>query len=179
MKGNCCDSPANRPIGIYAPLWYRGLQEDYLEGAILDLLSPASRMAVIKPPAHDRLLSAIRNITRNLSQANLSTLSFELEDGLTADYWSERVMEERSLITRAEAGEFVERKRRGAALLKELSDKLSAENKAPLLVLFKCQKSERLNLPEFKRRLPKLVAEAAKYGWSVDDYLHEVKGIKM
>ena len=43
-------------IRIHAPVWHRGIQEDFVEGAIIDLLSPASRMAVIKPPTRDRRL---------------------------------------------------------------------------------------------------------------------------
>jgi hypothetical protein len=39
-----------RNLRVHAPLWYLGLQADFLEGSILDLTSPASRLAVNMPP---------------------------------------------------------------------------------------------------------------------------------
>ena len=37
-------------LRIHVPMWHRGIQEDFVDGAVMDLISPASRLAVVKPP---------------------------------------------------------------------------------------------------------------------------------
>ncbi|KAK4954481.1 hypothetical protein LTR10_007912 [Elasticomyces elasticus] len=38
-----------RSLQIHVPIWRHGVNHDYIEGAIMDLASPVSRLAVIKP----------------------------------------------------------------------------------------------------------------------------------
>jgi len=158
-----------RNIRIYAPLWHCGIQEDFLEGAILDLTSPASRMAVIKPPAYDRLLSAITSSVQRLGQAGqLTSLSLDIEHGKMADLWTERYHAARTLISTSDAGEYVDRKRKGVELLERAVEKLAMKPKLTVYVdstiTAKCIKGA-------SEKLPTLVREAEKYGWEVDPVL--------
>lgn len=61
-------------------MWHRLIQEDFVEGAMMDSLSPATRMGVIKPAARDRVVSAIQNAVHLLSPT-IKTVAFELVDG--------------------------------------------------------------------------------------------------
>ena len=162
-------------IGIHCPLWHRGVQEDFVEGAVVDLLSPASRMAVIKPPPHDRLLSAIRHACHTLLDANLVNLSLDLENGLAADYWSSRYTNDKRMISIAEAEEFFERKIKGIELLRQVSEVLATTQTRPVLGLFTPSRSSPPDKKEFRRRLPGLKIEAEKYGWTVHPTLKELR----
>lgn len=113
--------PANvghlRYIRIHAPLWHRGIQEDFVEGAILDLTSPASRLGVVKPAARDRLLSAIKSSVQALLEAGqLEVLSLDLEHGMVTDRWTGRYSNDRQLIAISDAEEHVIRKQQGIEL---------------------------------------------------------------
>ena len=160
-------------IRIHAPLWHRGPQEDFVEGAIVDLLSPASRLALIQPPAHDRLLSAIQHSAHALTNADsLISLSLDLENGMIADYWSGRYVNEKRLINMSEAEEYVERKTKGIAALKALSDQLvSKHNHSPFMTLHHASSTITPDLKEFRQRLASLDMEAEKYGWRIDPHL--------
>ena len=134
-------------------MWHRSVQEDFLEGALIDTLSPASRLAVIKPPPHDRLLSAVRHVVQVLSQSTkLTKLVFNLENGLGADYWCDRMTRDRKLISVADADEFVNRKREGIALLKQVSDLLATRGERPLFRIVQYSKDALHDKEEFQRR---------------------------
>ena len=137
---------------------------------MIDSLSPATRMAVIKPSARDRVLSAIQNAIESLS-ANLKTMQIELENGNQVDNWSGRYIDEKRMMAVSEAEEHVHRKSKGVAMLKVLSELLVFRSKRPVMKVCRLPTSSS-GLKEFqKQQLPSLVAEAQKYGWQVDDGL--------
>lgn len=160
-------------LRVHAPMWHRSIQEDFVEGTLVDLLSPASRMAVIKPPPHDRLLSAVRHTVIALLGSNLTHLPLDLGNGLDADYWSGRLANDRKLISLAEVEEFVLRKQEGIALLKQLSDKLAATHHARPLLHLRQFSSDAADYTDFRMRFARVRLEADKYGWRVDSRLRE------
>ena len=158
---------------VHVPLWHRGVKEDFVEGTLIDLLSPASRMAVIKPPPHDRLLSAVKNAVHKLLLSNLKTLSLDLENGLEGDYWCGRLANDTKMISIAEAEEFVERKLEGMVLLSQLSNMLVRSFERPVLRLCRTfnEVDASYDMQAFHKRRVKVEAEAEKYGWRVDSKL--------
>lgn len=170
--------PANigklRSIGIHAPLWHRGMQEDFVEGAMLDLTSPASRLAVVTPAPRDRLLSAVKTCTQVLAKAgSLENLSIDLEHGMTTDRWIGRYSNDRQMIAVGDAEEHVARKQHGIELLKKLTQSLDSAT-APVLSLHHPSPSAKIqkhDLSEFRMRLSGVIREAQKYGWEVDQHL--------
>ncbi|PIA93770.1 hypothetical protein CB0940_04020 [Cercospora beticola] len=161
-----------RSLEIHVPLWHRGMQEDYLEGAILDLTSPASRLGVVLPTARDRLLSAITFCVHALLKANnLSNLLLILEHGLATDRWIGRHTNDRQLIPLAEAEELVARKQQGIAILQELAQLVKTKAIRLHVQHVGASKIQEYDKKEFKQRLPGLKKEAEKYGWVVDQAL--------
>ncbi|KAH9815697.1 hypothetical protein Tdes44962_MAKER00945 [Teratosphaeria destructans] len=170
-----------RKLRVHAPLWHRGPQEDYAEGAILDLTSPASRFAVMKPPARDRLLAAIRSSVRHLCpnpgpnpSTALAQLTLDLEHGPMADLWAGRCPSETSLITVSQAEEYIARQRHGVELLRTLSRGMT--ERPSLHVYYTTGKPHNLEIRGLREHLPALRAEAAKYGWDVDGTLRQKRG---
>ncbi|KAK4550157.1 hypothetical protein LTR36_003124 [Oleoguttula mirabilis] len=150
-----------RSINIHAPLWHLGVHEDYAEGAILDLTSPASRMAVIKPPAADRLLAAIQSSVDSLLQGgSLTTFTLDLNRTWMADFSSERY--NKTLITMSDAKEFGIRKQKGIELLKRLSEALPT--KPVLIVRVPGRPQWGAGEESLRKAIPLVVAEAEKYG---------------
>ncbi|EME79201.1 uncharacterized protein MYCFIDRAFT_199038 [Pseudocercospora fijiensis CIRAD86] len=161
-----------RRVDIHAPLWHRGVQEDYVEGAMLDLTSPASRMAIVTPPHQDRLLSAIKSSLQAL-RGNLTHISFTLEHGMATDRWTGRYTSDRQLIAIGDAEDHVKRKQEGMSLLKDFGKSLAT---APILHLHHPNPSAKIqkhDKAEFRSRLPGVKQEAGKYGWQVDSQLKE------
>lgn len=150
-----------RSITIHGPLWHLGMHEDFVEGAILDLTSPASRMAVIKPPASDRLLSAIQSSVNHLLQSgNLTKLALELSQSFVQDFTSQR--ESKTLITMSDAEACFSRKRDGIELLKCLSEALPNE---PALQLRAPGRPEWGAYTDLSMEiLQEVMTEAEKYG---------------
>ncbi|KAF2771817.1 hypothetical protein EJ03DRAFT_9458 [Teratosphaeria nubilosa] len=166
-----------RKLRIHVPLWHRGPQADFAEGAILDLTSPASRFGVMKPPARDRLLAAIRSSVKQLCQSpasntstSLTQLTLDLEHGQMADLWASRCTSETSLVNISQAEEYVTRKRQGIELLHKLSCGMS---KRPLLYVYTTGKMNNVEIRGMRETLPALRVEAAKYGWDVDGMLRQ------
>ncbi|KAK4498944.1 hypothetical protein PRZ48_009455 [Zasmidium cellare] len=161
-----------RNIHIHTPLWHRGVQEDFVEGAILDLTSPASRLGVVKPASRDRLLSAIRSTVQALLKAGqLERFKIDLEHGMVTDRWTGRYSNDRHLIAASEAEESVVRKRQGIELLKKLSECVSLKAKPRLTVHHPTATTAKYDLSEFRSRLAGVIREAEKYGWTVDQHL--------
>ena len=136
---------------------------------MIDSLSPATRMGVIKPPARDRLVSTIQNAVHLLSPS-LRTLVLELQNGVEADCWSGRYVDDKRMITASEAEENVYRKTRGVALLKGLSEGLTESIIRPILRVRRLPKSSK-GAKEFQKQIPSMMTEAKKYGWQVDTVL--------
>ncbi len=114
-----------RSLEVHVPLWHQGLTHGYIEGAILDLASPVSRLAVIKPPARDRLLAAVEQCVFILQQAGQLT-DFKpriRRSGRLADDWIGQVTDIRSAST-FQADELVVRKQKGTQLLRQLTETL-------------------------------------------------------
>ncbi|KAM3420119.1 hypothetical protein BST61_g3421 [Cercospora zeina] len=112
-----------RSLEIHVPLWHRGMAEDYLEGALLDLTAPASRFAVVEPFGHDRLLSAITSSVHALRKStNLSSVTLILDHGLITDRWIGRHINDSQLISLSEAEQAVTRKQSGIKSLQELAE---------------------------------------------------------
>lgn len=130
-------------------------------------------MAVIKPPPHDRLLSAVRNVVQKLLQSDLKALSVDLENGLEGDYWCGRLANDRKMIPIAEAEEFVERKLEGIVLLQQLSNMLVSSHERPVLRLCRSfnEADAFYDTKASDKRRVKVEAEAQKYGWRVDSKL--------
>ena len=164
-------------IRVHAPLWYLGIHEDFVEGANIDLLSPASRLAVIKPPARDRLVSAIQAVKSGLHNSpNLKSITLELENTLVADHWSGRYVDDHRLISMSEAEEHANRKSEGISLLKDISEVLvNKERRKPVVTLCHPSKSSSSDRKDFEKRLPSLIKEAEKYGWEVDGSLRALR----
>ena len=160
-------------IRISAPLWYRGLQEDYVEGAILDAMSPATRMAVIKPPARDRLLSAVQHSVKTLMGATSLKLAFSLEHPMNADHFTGRYINDKRLISLQDAQRCVDRKSTGVALLKQASDILASRGNRPVLTLCHFSQASKSDRKDFRCRLPGLIKEAREYGWVVHPDLED------
>ncbi|GAB1727558.1 hypothetical protein NU195Hw_g4633t1 [Hortaea werneckii] len=157
-------------IDIHVPMWYLGVQADFVEGAILNLVLPAVKMTVRTPPAHDRLLSAIKSVTGALSHAqNLQHLVLGLEYGRETDIWTERYHTTRSLISASDAEEFATRRKEGTELLHQLSETIPARPK--LRVFDTSANTTRPAKEGFKEELPRIMREAAKYGWVVEENL--------
>jgi hypothetical protein len=161
-------------LQIHPPMWHRLIQEDFIEGAMIDSISPATRMGVIKPPARDRLVSAIQNAVHLLSPS-LRTLVLELQNDIQADYWSGRYVNDKRMVAASEAEEHVYRKAKGVALLKGLSEALAANNNRPTLRVCRQPKSSN-GAKEFQKQIPAMMVEAKKYGWQVDTLLRPVGG---
>lgn len=159
-------------IHITASMFHRGMPEDYVEGAIHDLMSPATRVAVIKPPARDRLLSAIQySICRLMSTSTLESLAIDLEHPMTADLWTGRYVNHKRMISAAEAERHVERKNTAIALLKQASEVLAGKGRRPVLTLYHFSKASRSDVNEFRGKLAGLNMEAENYGWVVSSRL--------
>ncbi|KAI7163562.1 hypothetical protein KC352_g26493 [Hortaea werneckii] len=157
-------------IDIHVPMWHLGVQADFVEGAILNLVLPAVKMTVRTPPAHDRLLSAIKSVTEALSHAHhLQHLVLGLKYGKETDIWTERYHTTRSLISVSDAEEFATRREKGTELLHQLSDTIPARPK--LRVFFTSAYTTRQAKEGFKEELPRMMREAAKYGWAVEENL--------
>ena len=163
-------------IRIAPPMFHRGIQEDYVEGAILDLMSPATRMAVIKPPPRDRLLSAIKHsVTKLMEAGSLETMNVDLEHPMASDLWSGRYVNDKRLINVAEAERHVERKAAGVALLMQASEALAAKGNRPVLTLYHFAKPSKSDRNQFRGAFAGLIMEAEKYGWRVHSTLHNGK----
>lgn len=156
------------------PVWHSDVREDYVEGTIADMLSPATRMATIKPPAHDRLLSAVQYATEALLKADtVESLSLELVNGLTAEQWSGAYINDKRLISVSEAEEYVERKRKGVSEIKKLSEVLATMKNRPMLSVHHPSRSRAPDKKDFRKRMGGLIAEAENYGWQVDPVLRD------
>lgn len=143
-----------RNISIHVPLWYRGIHEDFVEGAILDLTSPASRLGVVQPAATDRLLSAIRSSVQALLKAGmLQHLSLDLEHGMVTDRWTGRYSSDRQLIATPDAQEHVVRKRQGVELLGKLGELESLRIEPQLSLHHPILSIAKYDLSEFRSRL--------------------------
>ncbi|KAF2217624.1 hypothetical protein CERZMDRAFT_92276 [Cercospora zeae-maydis SCOH1-5] len=176
-----------RSLEIHVPLWHRGMERDYLEGAILDLTAPASRLAVVESMDRDRLLSAITSSVHALRKANnLSRLVLILNHGLMTDHWIGRHANDRELVSLTEAEQAVARKQSGIQSLQKLAE-LVAPNTIKLRVQhIGASRIQGYDTNEFTQRLPGLRREAAKYGWQVDHHLEGkrrskavIKGVEM
>lgn len=161
-----------RSISIHVPLWHRGIQEDYIEGAILDLTTPASRLGVVQLTGRDRLLSAVRSCVQALSKAGgLENLTLELEHGMNTDRWTGTYSNNRQLISTADAEEHVTRKQEGIELLRKACQILPQRPTLSLHHPSATTKIAPYHVSEFRARLPNVVQEAKKYGWQVDQQL--------
>ncbi|CAK4023415.1 Hypothetical predicted protein [Lecanosticta acicola] len=161
-----------RKIDIHVPLWHQGAYEDFIEGAVLDLTSPASRLGVLKPVGRDRLLGAIRSSVHSLMKAGqLETLSINIENGTTLDRWTGRSRDDKQLLNVSDAEEHVIRKQEGTALVKKLSDCLRPP---PVLSIYQPSAKSKIakhDVSLFRARLATVIREAEKYGWKVNQRL--------
>ncbi|KAK5135403.1 hypothetical protein LTR08_005345 [Meristemomyces frigidus] len=160
--------PVNRgylhSINIYVPLWSSGVHDDYVEGAILDLTSPVSRLAVIKPPARDRLLAAVRScVAFLLAAGSLHTLTLELDPYHAAAFCAPTQRYTGHLLAMADAGEFVRRKQEGVGLLKRAGECLP--RKPVVRVLGPGQVEWAASKRTFGKADRVVVAAAEEYGW--------------
>lgn len=164
-----------RNINIHAPLWYRGIHEDYIEGAVLDLTSPATRMGVVKPVSRDRLLSAIQSCVHDLVKAgHLENVSINLEHGMVTDRWTGRYHNDKQLMNSVDAEEHFNRKQEGIRLLRNLSSFADARKAQPILSVHHPSthtKIAQYHVYDFRGRLAGIIKEAEKYGWNVDQHL--------
>ncbi|KAK0354975.1 hypothetical protein LTR91_024859 [Friedmanniomyces endolithicus] len=152
-------------LEVHVPLWHQGLAHGYIEGAILDLASPVSRLAVIKPPARDRLLAAVEQCVFILQQAGQLT-DFKpriRRSGKLADEWIGRVSDDKS-TSGIQLDELVVRKRKGTELLRQLTETLPLRS-PPTLCNTGLTRLTYGDSPADRERLENLKHEAAKYGW--------------
>ncbi|KAK3634221.1 hypothetical protein LTR56_015428 [Elasticomyces elasticus] len=154
-----------RSLQIHVPIWRHGVNHDYIEGAIVDLASPVSRLAVIKPPARDRLLSAVKHCVHALQEAGeLTTFEPRIEPIVRlADLWTGQILDSTSSLNEQDCEA---RKQEGAKLLKGLALS-SLKGNQPVLDLSHLIRSTELTSQNAIKRLSDLREEAAKYGWQV------------
>ena len=165
-----------RSLRVHAPLWHTGVASDAIEGAMLDALSPATRLAVLKPPGEDRLLSAIETCTSVLAKAsNLKTLQLDLLYPEPARHFiSQSVQTNLGLVRQEDAVAFVERKRRGIELLKQASTSLTTTSSSkPAVRVLSVRPVSPPVAREFRFILTSIIREAEKYGWGVDQILRD------
>ena len=124
-------------------------------------------MAVVKPPPHDRLVSAIKTVVQRLILNQLATLDFDIESASCANYWSGRWASSTRLIATAEAEEVVMRKHEGIALLASLNRSLGDE-RTPQLRLTRLPCPPPCDDEDMQMLVSRLVSEAVKYGWRID-----------
>lgn len=160
-----------RNIRVHAPLWHRGVEQDFVEGAMLDLTAPASRMAIVKPPPSDRLLSAVQSCVKMfLDSHTFATLALDLEHGPVTDHWSGRITDRAKLISVADAENAVLRKQKGMDLLRRLSQALPD---TPVLTVHHLTRVTVPDTRDFRKRLASVHKEADKYNWKVDSRLKD------
>jgi len=155
-----------RSLQVHIPLWHFGVLHDHIDGEVLNLTSPVSRLAILRPSPHDRLLSAIENCSVALLRAK-QLLSLELligrsPDGLPLAYWTGKLQETRVELA-SDVREHRERKQKGIELLKRLSSVTSRSvlgfTNGARLSEYESETAEKLEL---------LTKEAQKYGWQLD-----------
>ena len=132
-----------------------------MEGAIIDSLSPATRLGVMRPANRDRVFSAIQDFIQ-LCQ-NLKTLAVELANTAKADDWAGRYVDDKRMVAASDAEEHAGRKIKGIELLKALSSKFPEKAK-PTVTVCNVSKSTS-SKKEFQKQLTSVRTEAAKYGW--------------
>lgn len=165
-----------RHLRIHAPLWHPGIQHDAVAGAIMDALSPATRLAILKPPAPDRLLAAVSNSVDILHKSgSLESLELMLNYPDAAKSWIGKHKSVRfALLPLIDAEAQVERKVHGIAWLKRLSDMLGPE-KTPVLTVCNDGPVKKQVMQVFRGYcLTSIIREAEKYGWLVDQTLREL-----
>ncbi|KAK3616986.1 hypothetical protein LTR56_025583 [Elasticomyces elasticus] len=151
-----------RSLQIHIPLWRHGVNHDYIEGAIVDLASPVSRLAVIRPPARDRLLSAIKHCVHALQEAGELT-TFEPRIARLTGLWTGQNLDSTSFLDEQDCDA---RKQKGAKLLKGLALSTLKGNQPVLDLSHLIRSTESTNQDAIKRLLD-LREEAAEYGWQV------------
>lgn len=163
-------------LRVHAPLWHAGIGSDAIEGAMLDILSPATRFAVLKPPAEDRLLSAIETSTGILANAgNLKSLQLDLRYPEPArQFISQSAQTNLGLVRQEDAAAFVDRRRRGIEVLKQFSARLTTTpSSRPVIRILSLRPVNPPVAREFRFILASIIREAEKYGWGVDQILHD------
>lgn len=162
-------------LSIHAPLWHPGIEHDAVQGALMDSLSPATRLAIIKPPPADRLLAAIFTCVDILTESGaLQSLDILLPYPEHVKCWiAKHSVVHRTLVSFSETEAIAERKAQGIAMLRHLSESLGSQNK-PTVTIRSAGPIMRNTLTVFRATfLTHIIREADRYGWGVDQRLRE------
>lgn len=163
-----------RHIRLPAPRWYRGISRDAIAGTLLDVMNPATYLAVPTMPVNDRLLSAVEACTRALIETgNLESMQVDISFPVDVLHFiGERSQDYQHPIHPSEEKDQVLREAAGMEALKQLSDALSPGNK-PVLVMYAVEQVNPRIAKKFRSHLAKVIRVATNYGWAVDQYLRE------
>lgn len=176
-----------RHLHLAAPEWHAGPQHDAVQGAVLDAVSPATRLAASrseeKPQTkslygdegndeglHDRLLTSLATCVHHLAHplSTLITLRLELPfPDKALRFVSRHADSERQLVRIGEAAAHVRREEEGLRLLKRLSERVEERGSVvPELIVKGLQRYGRGVEAEFKFR-GDMERVAERYGWVV------------
>jgi hypothetical protein len=154
-------------ISVAAPRWLPDACSDNVAGAVLDALSPITRLAAFTDAAEDRLLSAIATCTSALTtQGGLKNFRIKMKLSDVQSFLKYRHYASDYDLSTAEKGAHVKRKEEGIRLLCTLSDALGPGCK-PVLVIDASMSGpeERFVEPSV---LSRIEVTAERYGWDVE-----------
>lgn len=156
------------------PKWFPNTSNDIIAGAILDALSPITRLATFEKDAEDPLLSAISSCTSVLAGRGrlkgfkinimLCNLQFVLDSHHGDSAYN---------LSAEEKDNKAKRRNEGFRILCDLDGALSPGCKLELLI--HTTKGNHYCITKFHSQLPSVQLEAEKYGWNANCTLLEVR----
>lgn len=159
---------------VHAPLWHTGIQHDAVQGAVLDALTEATRLAFWDEPPTDRLLFAITTFVEYIKESGaLQSLEIILNYPDAARCWVGNLNSLRPmLISLADAQGHVERRAKGTIMLRQASELLGSSRRPVIKVHCKGQLTRNTATIFERVYLTAVRKEAEEYGWCVDQALH-------
>lgn len=159
-------------LSVTMPKWYPNASEDRIAGALLDVLSPITRLAKFTNADDDRLLSAISTCTSILTpHGGLKSLQIDMLFREMQSFLKYHHDDSMYILSANEQKDHAKRKDDGVRLLRALSDALSPGCK-PELVLHAGHVGNKRQT-KFNIHFASIVREAEKYGWDVDRRLRQ------
>jgi hypothetical protein len=155
-------------LSITPPKWYPDASGDRVAGALLDALSPITRLATSTNTEEDRLLSAISTCTSVLTaQGSLKSLQLDMPFGGMHFFLGDHRDVTMYVLSTFEKDNRKRRREDGIQRLRALSDALSPESRPELVI----HANTHRNHGKKKKLYDHLYAvqlEAEKYGWDVN-----------
>ena len=157
-------------LSVAVPKWYPDASSDRIAGALLDALSPITRLAKSTGAAEDPLLSAISSCASMLAaQGGVKSFRMAMSFDQSRPYLDQKPYAPGYALSPNDQVTHVKRGRDGVRVLRALSRALSPGCKPELVVHTSTFVVKRKT--EFDRLLPSIELEAEKYGWAVHRFL--------